>query len=525
MFEFNSKVIPADNSEKSKILRKLGDREAHQLALHTLGGHRNKSITCRYTTPQSYLSHPNRLIRIVETAIIEALLLHPILQAGIIEANSRSPAWKQLLYLNLDEHLTWRFLQIPENFDDVSRELTLSEIDSSFPRIEEKPGWRIVVLYQERVNLLEVHFTWNQAYCDGVSGRIFQEDLCRRLKTAAQQGKIEDNTPTCSLIPLSSTPNLSPSIEELCRSPHSISFLAKSLWKTFTPAAILRTKLSLAYWAPIHLIPYSTQYRSFSISRTTLHDIHLACHKKKSTLVSLLHALMAPSLASQLDEKIASVFQSCTTLNMRRFIPFIFSRSLYSKSNVERMMGNYETSISHKFDKGLVAQLREKLPGDGNQDLLLSPGQLRHIWKISACIHGEIEGKIATGFKNDSAGAMQHIGNWRQRIKNGSKRPKRLSWLIIDAGILDEKLKINSEVSSAKVKLEEENAWILHRAGFASSAETMGAAFVISLMSVKGEGLHVGVSWQNCVCGVGIGERVAADLKKWLEQIAEEAYP
>ncbi|TEY49968.1 hypothetical protein BOTCAL_0280g00120 [Botryotinia calthae] len=525
MFKFNTKIIPADNSEESKIFRKLGNKEAYQLALHTLDGHRNKSITCRYTTPQSYLSHTNRLIRIVETAIIEALPLHPILQAGIIEANSRSPAWKRLLYLNLDEHLTWRFLQIPENFDDVSRELTLSEIDSNFPRIEERPGWRIVVLYQERVNLLEVHFTWNQAYGDGISGRIFQEDLFRRLKIAAQQGKIEDNTPTCSLIPLPSTPNLLPSIEELCRFPRSISFLAKSLWEIFTPAAISRTKLSLAHWAPIHLIPYSTQYRSCSISRTTLHDIHLACHKKKSTLVSLLHALMALSLASQLDEKTASAFQSCTTLNMRRFIPSISSRSLYSEFNVERMMGNYETSISHKFDKGLVAQLREKLPGDGNQDLLLSPGQLRQIWKISACTCGEIESKIATVLKNDPAGAMQHIENWQKRIKNASKRPRQFSWLITDARILDGKLKIDNEVSSAEVKLEGENAWILHTAGFASSAEIMGAAFVISLMSVKGAGLSVGVSWQDCVCGVGMGERVAADLKKWLEQIAEEAYP
>lgn len=117
--------------------------------------------------------------------------------------------------------------------------------------------------------------------------------------------------------------------------------------------------------------------------------------------------LMTPSLASQLGEKIAFASQSCTTLNMRRFIPFISSISLYSEFNVEGMMGNHETSISHKFDKGLVAQLREKLPGDGNQDLLLSPGQLRHFWKIIACIYGEIEGKVATGLKNNSTGAIQ----------------------------------------------------------------------------------------------------------------------
>ncbi|TGO51232.1 hypothetical protein BCON_0166g00190 [Botryotinia convoluta] len=525
MFKFGSKTTPADDSEKIKNFRKLGNKEAYQLALHTLDRHRNKSIICRYTTPQSYLSYPNRLIRIVETAIIEVLLLHPILQAGIIDIDSKSPGWKQLQHLSLDEHLTWRFLQTPEDFDDVSRELTISEIDSKFPETKERPGWRIVALYQERVNLLEVHFTWNQAYGDGISGRIFQEDLFRRLNTPTEFENIEDNTTTSSVIPFPPTPNLPPSIEELYKLPLRLPFLAKSLWQTFTPAATSRKKLTLAHWAPIHLNPYSTQHHSFSISKTTLSNIHLACRKKKSTLVSLLHALMAISLASQLDENTASAFQSCTTLDMRQFMSSISSTSKYSGLNVERIMGNYEKSISHDFDRRLVAQLRNKLPGDGNQDLLLSPGQLRQIWGIGAGVRGEIERDIKRGLKNDSMEAMKFIGNWRQRIKNASKRPSRFSWLITDAGILDGPPKTDNETLSAKAALEEGNAWILHRAGFASSAETTGAAFMISLVSVNGAGLFVGVSWQGCVIDVEVGERVAVDLKKWLEQIAEEAYP
>ncbi|TGO25117.1 hypothetical protein BPAE_0087g00240 [Botrytis paeoniae] len=525
MFKFGSKTTPADNSEKIKSFRKLGNKEAYQLALHTLDRNRNKSIICRYTTPQGYLSNPNRLIRIVETAIIEVLLLHPILKAGIIDADSKNPAWKQLRYLNLDKHLIWRFLQTPEDFDDVSRELTLFEIDSKFPEIEERPGWRIVVLYQERVNLLEVHFTWNQVYGDGISGRIFQEDLFRHLNTATQYENIEYNTTTSSVIPFPPTPNLPPSIEELYKTPLRLPFLAKSLWVKFTPATLSRKNLTLAHWAPIHLAPCSNQNRSFSISKTTLSDIHLACCKKKSTLVSLLHALMAISLASQLNKNTTSAFKSCMTLDMRQVILSIFSKSTYSGLNVEKMMGNYEKSVSHDFDKKIVAQLRDKLPGDGNQHLLLSPGQLRQIWRIGAGICGEIERKIARGFKDNYAEAMKFIGNWRQRLRNASKRPRKFSWLITDTGTFDGKSKIDNETPSAEAELEGRNAWILHRAGFASSAETTGAAFVISLMSVKGAGLSVGVGFQDCVCDVGMGERVAVDLKKWLEQIAEEAYP
>ncbi|KAF7951706.1 hypothetical protein EAE96_007005 [Botrytis aclada] len=526
MFKFGSKTRPAGSSEKIHFFLKLGDREAYQLALHTLDRHRNKSIICRYTIPQSYLSYSNRLIRIVETAIIEVLLLHPILQARIIDAESQIPAWKQLHHLNLDDHFTWRILQAPEDFEDVSRELIISEIDGKFHEIEEKPGWRIVVLYQERINLLEIHFTWDQTYGDGIGGRIFQEDLSRCLNMATRNENIEDNTTTSSLITLPPSQNMPPPIEELYKSPFSLSLLAKNLWKTFAPAAISRKKSNLANWAPIHAIPYSTQHRSFYISRSTLHDIHLACRKKNSTLTSLLHALMTISLSPQIDENTASAFQSRSTLNMRKFITSI-PKSNYPEINFERIMGNYEESVSHKFDKNLIAQLRDKLPGDGNRDLLLSPGQLRQIWRIGAGVRGEIEQKVARGLKKDSLEAMRCMGNWRQRLENASKRPRKFSWSITDAGTFDENPKIDSEshISSAKADPEGKNTWILHRAGYVSSAETTGAAFVISLMSIKGAGLSVGVSWQGCVCGVEMGERVADDLKKWLEQIAEEAYP
>ncbi|TGO47920.1 hypothetical protein BOTNAR_0501g00090 [Botryotinia narcissicola] len=487
MFKFGSKPIPADHSENSKIFRKLANKEAYQLDLHTLDRHRNKSITCHYTPSPNHPFNSNRLIRIVETAIIDVLLLHPILQAGLVDADSKHPAWKQLQQINLDEHLTWRFLQTPEDFDDVSRELTLSEIDGKFHEMKEKPGWRIFVSDQER--------------------------------------NIEDDTTTSPLILLPLTPILPPPIEGLYKVPLSMSSLAKDLLELFIPAATSRTKVTLANWAPIHLIPYSTQHRSFSISKTTLHDIHLACWKKNSTLISLLHALMTISLASQLDESTASAFQSCTSLDLRQLIPSISSPSKYSELNVERVMGIYEKSISHKFDKKLVAQLRDKLPGNANQDLLLSPGQLRQIWRIGAGICRETERKVAKGLTGDSAGALKFIENWRQRLKNTSKRPRKFSWSITNAGTFDGNSKIDNKNPSAESELEGRDTWILHRAGFASSAETMGADFVISLVSFQTAGLSVDVSWLDSVCDVTMGERVTANLRKWLEQIAEEAYP
>ncbi|ESZ94753.1 hypothetical protein SBOR_4865 [Sclerotinia borealis F-4128] len=523
MLAFKAKIASAENNKNSKLLRKLGNNEAYQLAMYTLDQYRGTSVACRYTPPSHLTNSEFRadLVRMVETAIADVVLQHPVLQVGIIDAESKNPTWVTLQRLDLHEHITWRFLNASDNFEEISKEVTASEIDGVFPELESRPGWRIVVLCQVGTNLLEINFTWNHPHADGMSGKIFQEDLYQRLNKPNRQEDKKQESIGSSIIMLPAAPQLPPPIEEISKLPLNLSFIAKMAWEEFGPASLAWTRTSLARWAPFRMSPYQTQFRAFDIKNDSLSKILIACRREKSTLTSLLHGLAMVSLAAQLDEKIAPAFESGTTVDMRRFIPS--NHPSYPWLIPKRTMGNYVTVMSHEFDKMLVSQICDQLWAADDQNPLLPPKLLLQVWKISARVRGDIEHKISTGLKNDPVGAMKFVGDWRQAMSDAAKRPRQYSWWVTGVGVLDGKPKFQNEASSAADNIAGENTWAVHRAQFALSTESTAAAFMISPMTAKGERLSVGVSWQDCICDVQMGERVAADLQRWLGQIADES--
>jgi len=46
---------------------------------------------------------------------------------------------------------------------------------------------------------------------------------------------------------------------------------------------------------------------------------------------------------------------------------------------------------------------------------------------------------------------------------------------------------------------------------------------VFSPVSVAGRGMCVGASWADCIIDVTLGERIMADLERWLAQIARQS--
>jgi hypothetical protein len=54
----------------------------------------------------------------------------------------------------------------------------------------------------------------------------------------------------------------------------------------------------------------------------------------------------------------------------------------------------------------------------------------------------------------------------------------------------------------------EKSAWCCERAAFVIGGEVTGAVFNIGVVSVKGKGLEIAVSWQNCAVKSGLGEQL-----------------
>ncbi|OTA83896.1 hypothetical protein M434DRAFT_378086 [Hypoxylon sp. CO27-5] len=507
MYEHRSKEELSRGVTKPKLLRQLSNNEMYQLAMYTLDQYHGTSVSCRYEIPPHLVGVNARpqLVNIVESAISSTVLEHPILQVGIADADSKKPSWIQLDCLNLNYHVTWRILDRSSDFEDSLAETTASQLDATYLEIDKRPGWRIVVLYQDQTNFLEILFTWSHPHADGISGKIFHDSLYQNFNTDTKQQNLEGHTLKLPESALS----LPPPIEKVIKLPVDLSYALKTLWQEFRPPFFWRDP-SLAHWAPIRISPYKTQYRVFTVENHVLSKLLTACRKRKATITSLFHGLALVSLASNLEEKTAPAFQSFTAVNLRRFMPS--NPPHYLGLLPDRTMGNYVTLQNHKFSPVTVAQIRSGLAGT-DMSKKLPVEVLDHMWSTATAIRAEIVQKLKIGVKNDHVGLMKFVGDWRVQMTDTAQRPRQCSWFVTNLGVLDA---IPNSASDQSV------TWSIRRAQFAVSAETTQAALMISIMTVAEGRLCVTCSWQDCIFDTSFGEHVVADLERWVVQLGSD---
>ncbi|KAJ0117480.1 hypothetical protein J7T55_003896 [Diaporthe amygdali] len=539
---FRSKHKSTTDRAEPKLLRKLGNNEVYQLAMYLLDQYRGTSVSSRYSIPVT-LSGPesrDELVRAVENAIVDAVLKHGVLQVAIADAHSKSPTWVQLETLNLRQHVTWHFKDSEAELEGILQEILADEVDATYPELDSRPGWRVVVIRPQQTQFVEIVFTWNHPHCDGMSGKIFHASLLESLDSAALGKDAENDTDDLSVIKLpDSPPNLPPPVEEICKLPVTLPFILKTMWEEWGPT-MLTAKPTLAKWAPIpsRSSPFKTQVRAFTVEAEPLGNILRACRQHKTTLTGLLHVLTLTSLASQLAEDAAPAFASGTTMDMRRYVDP--KPPAYPWLEPDRTMGNFVTIMTHEFERGLVSQIRSLVSRSatdpptsgtvegGNRAEVLSAELVDLIWSDAARVRGEMEQRLAMGLKNDIVGIMKFIGDWQQEMANAARKPRVHSWWITGTGVLDGKSSktgpgSGSAPSLPPVSSSTDDVWAIRRAQFALSTETTAAAINISPLTVSGERLCVGGSWQDCLFDESLGERVMADLEGWLGQLAQQS--
>ncbi|KAI6080700.1 alcohol acetyltransferase [Hypoxylon rubiginosum] len=481
--------------------------------MYVLDQYRGTSVSCRFVLPRSLVSQDShsKLINTVQAAIVNTVLQNPVLQVAILDANSKKPTWVQLENLDLNQHIEWQFLNHSVDFEDVLQETTVSQLDATYPELEKRPGWKIVILRQLETDILEILFTWNHPHCDGMSGKIFMECLFRNLNTK-QNDDIRLVSDNVMRLP-ESTPRLPPPIEELTKLPIEAPFALKSLWQEYRPQ-IFNRSLSQANWAPIRLSPYKTQFRLFSVDNATLAKVLTTCREHKTTLTGLLHGLILVSFASHLQENAAPAFESITAIDLRRFLS---STTSYPWIQPKQTMGNYVTISDHEFGTDLVKQIRSKISSKMT-NIGLPANLMDEVWSIALGVRKDIEHKLEIGLKNDIVGLMRFVGDWLVEMRNMARRPRKHSWFVTNLGVFDGSPNMNDELS-----VDKDEAWFVRRAQFVNSAETTSAALIISTMTVAGGQLCVGGSWQDCIFDVSLGESIMADLKRWLVQIGTQS--
>jgi hypothetical protein len=132
------------------------------------------------------------------------------------------------------------------------------------------------------------------------------------------------------------------------------------------------------------------------------------------------------------------------------------------------------------------------------------------LWAVSAQIRLEIAGKVEDGLRNDIVGLFQYVTDWKKTMSNMAKRTRQFSWLVTNVGVL----------KGAASSDDDQQKWSMDRAQFGLSAEIPAAAIEISPVSVAGKGMCVSADWPDNAVDVAFGERIMADLERWMGQLA-----
>lgn len=522
---------------KPVVLRKLGINETYQLAMYLLDQYRGTTLSCRYEIPPRLAKSQAQLENAVKAAVVETIMRHPMLQVSMINASSKTPSWIQLKSLDLTQHIKWVDLEGQDRETKV-RETFSTQIDERFPDLSiMQPGWKVTIIRQRDAPMpssMEVLLTWNHPWFDAMGAKVFHEDMIKTLNDhngadkqtiAGLDGNILELPQEAPLLP---TP-----IETLTGLPVGVTVLAKALWEDMRPQ-FLNRDITWAAWCPIRPSPYKTQYRAFWVDQASVSAILALCRKNKTTITGLVNGLALLAFSLRLEAAAAPGFQSSTIVDHRRNLPPASEGEPWVRS--DRVVANYVTQCLHRWDTDLATRIRSKLPASPSKDegVDLSAELQSELWAASAQNRLEIVQKLQSGLQNDLVGLFKYVSDWQQTMGAMAKKKRQFSWLVTNIGVIDPSLSTAGATtqsttsngggsSSNKAQVDDGGKWSISHAQFGLSTEVPSAAMEFSPVSVAGRGMSVGASWPDCAVEAALGDRIMADLERWLAQLATQS--
>ncbi|KAH8701388.1 hypothetical protein GQ44DRAFT_831895 [Phaeosphaeriaceae sp. PMI808] len=492
-----------DNGKEAVVLRKFGINETYQLAMYLLDQYRSTVLSCRYAFPPRLAAESRTQIeKVIKVAVASTIMRHPMMQVGMIDGTSKTPSWIQLPSLDLSQHIKWIYLEGGDHndFEQRVQGTFRTQLDERFPDLEtwaKQPGWKITIVRLGDTPILEILLAFNHPQFDGAGAKIWHEDFFEILNTAnTENGAYKQADLDGDILRLPKAPPMLPtSLENLKSLPLDPKFLVKSLWEEFKPQIFNRLSrdVSQAAWCPIPL-----------------------CRQNKTTITGLLNGLSLIAFSLHLDSTAAPAFQSSTVMDHRRNLPAAPPDAPWGSCN--KVVSNYVTQVLHRFNTEVVARIRSKLPAtcDGNEGIDMSAELQHELWAVSAQNRLEIVRKMEDPLRNDIVGLFQYVTDWQKTMSDMAKKTRQFSWLVTNVGVLNG---VTSEPGN------DDQKWSIDRAQFGLGAEIPAAAIEISPVSVAGRGMCVSADWPDNAVDVVFGERIMADLERWLAQLASQQSP
>ncbi len=457
--------------------------------------------TARFNVPQSLLEDQD-LGSVIEHAVAQTILSHPVLQVGIVGEDTPSPYFVYLPSLDLSKLVRWEQVDgdTPAARDAALQRVLEARHSELWPDLHQQPGYEFIVLSPNLANrshagsvVIEIVFAFHHGYGDGTSGVILQRTLLRALNNPIAVPSFNFST---HVLTIDTPAPLPPPQDALINFKISWSFLLKSLWDEFGPS-LLKPTPPVPAWAGKHvtLHPDSTCLRLLSFPPPTASGIVAHCREKSTTLTPLLHVLVLRSLVKRLPEHaISNNTLTCgTPISLRRLLPPGGKQGF----DPDTSMGVVLATQDYRFSSSTICQIR----AGGNDSERL-------VWDLTSSFGKDLKRKVASLPNDDITALMAWVSDynawWRKKL--GKEREE--TWQLSNVGAAD------FDADDEKV------GWSVDRVVFSQSGHVAGSAFSVSVSGVKGGDLAITLSWQESIVDDELLDGVAVDLREWLTTFA-----
>jgi hypothetical protein len=474
--------------------------ETYSTSRHNLGFYRCVGLTARYSVPCSSLKDKS-LESVIEHAVAQTILSHPILQVGILNEDTRTPQFVYLPTLDLSRLIIWEHSrpETPADRDSALQRVLETRHSSLWPDIHRQPGYQFIAVCPylgapptKGTISVDIVFAYHHGYGDGPSGTILQRTLLRALNNPVSVPSLDKSS---HILTINNPSPLAPPQESLIDFKISWPYFIKTLWAEFAPSFLKPAPPEPAWTGkPITPHPENTRIRLVTLSSEVLSDILKRCREHSTTLTPLLHILVLHSLAKRLPdtEHAKAGFSAVTPISLRRLLPPGGKKGFHP----DESMGVVLVGQTHRFAADAVRQIRKQGGTESAENL---------VWDLTSSLSDEIKQKVVTLPNDDAIGLMAWVSDWNERWLKMVGKNRESTWEVSNVGAID---------------FEKDGAWMVDRVVFSQSGHVAGAAFSVSVAGVKGADLTITLSWQESIISDELADGLEEDLREWLTGFA-----
>lgn len=440
---------------------------------HELNFYTGVALTATYRLPDGSSS---RLKDHVHRACAILIKQHPVLSVNVRSEGSKEPYFVRLPEINLGKCVLFQ-QRSRENGSpdkgDFSRDVEVDELlqnQLNTPFVSGIPLWRLCILEDPADGRnFTAAFVYHHLIGDGGSAMAFHNTFAKALQESLSSASGDTQN-----IIIPSTSPLLPNMEQVMPLPLSLWYLVGRFWNFKFP------RPDPAKWSGSHLLtPLVNNMRHFALSSTSTAALREACKSNGSTITAMLQILIARTIFNNVDHKYRKL-QLAGVMSVRRWLP---------EPITEDSMGAWVCEYAESYSRDSLQA--ESFPWDEARQA-----------KASLDRHLERKGR------DRAVGLLKYVSDYRKEIfLSQVGRAREASFEVSNLGVC----KFRQEASTQSVQVG--------RMIFSQSANIVGSALTVSVVTGGDGCLVLNFTWQEGVVDLDLVDSIMADVQKQIREL------